>query len=111
MATVKGAFVYAESHSNWHLNKHRKAEDEWKERLKESTRCTRVGGGDFLVSSKDIFWGRQREGEWERKKEGEKRELQASDLLFHQKALAYCQGVGLFSNRVTFSATAVSGEP
>lgn len=55
------------------------------------------GGGDFLVSSKkkDVFWGQELL-------------LEASDLLFHQKALAWCQGVGLVSNSVTFCATAAS---
>lgn len=51
--------------------------------------------GIFWWAAKDVFWAKELL-------------LEASDLLFHHKALALCQGVGLVSNSVTFCATAAS---
>lgn len=80
--------------SNWHLTKCSRGKDKWKERLKEKVHHV-PSGRRRGFSGEQQFWGQELL-------------LEASDLLFHQKALAWCQGVGLVSNSITFCATEAS---
>lgn len=96
MATVKGVFVSSKICSNRHLTKCSKGKGQMERKSqRESTQCTQWEEGIFWWAAKDVFWGKEVL-------------LEASDLLFHQKALAWCQGVGLVSNSATFCATAAS---
>lgn len=77
------------------LTKCSKGKDKWKERLKERVRNVPHGRREFSGEQKKYFWGKEFL-------------LEVSDRLFHQKALASCQGVGPLSNSVTFCARADS---